>query len=120
VVRRDVTVRQVLHYGQKFSLVANSQAFGQPLDVQGGPDPWFVRSLSKSQDHYSKLAKHQEISATPRASYANVWQVGLRPPPRDRAQKRNVLFPRRRFTPHTGCFSTSVATQMENFASWEG
>jgi len=74
--------RQVLHYGQKFSLVANSQAFGNPLDCEGGPDPWFVRSLSKSQDHYSKLSKHQEMSATPRASYANVWQVGsgLQPP----------------------------------------
>jgi hypothetical protein len=77
------------------SHAAPSQAFGSPVDAEGGADPWFVRSLPKSQDHYSKLAKHQEVSATPRASYANVWTV-LDPDPMARPRAEGEPVPVRR------------------------
>mmetsp|Transcript_19170 Transcript_19170/g.36701 ORF Transcript_19170/g.36701 Transcript_19170/m.36701 type:complete len:408 (-) Transcript_19170:219-1442(-) len=74
---------ELVHYGQHLHLVAHPQAFGLELDDKGGPDPWYVRSMPQSMNHFSKLTRHQEISATPRNSYHCVWQI-LDPNPANR------------------------------------
>jgi len=71
---------EVLHYGQKFYLIANPEVNGDEIDDEGGIEPWFVRSTALSNTHFSKLARHQEICLTNVKGYDGVWQVATTDP----------------------------------------
>lgn len=56
---------------------------------------WYVRSMPQSMNHFSKLTRHQEISATPRNSYHCVWCA--REPRGRKCMSRGVLVERASF-----------------------
>eukprot|EP00239_Pterosperma_sp_CCMP1384_P007692 CAMPEP_0197845490 /NCGR_PEP_ID=MMETSP1438-20131217/2411_1 /TAXON_ID=1461541 /ORGANISM="Pterosperma sp., Strain CCMP1384" /LENGTH=404 /DNA_ID=CAMNT_0043456801 /DNA_START=127 /DNA_END=1341 /DNA_ORIENTATION=- len=66
---------ETLHYGQKVMLVVNPQVNSHPVDVRGGPEPWYLRSVHTSTTHHSKFTHQQEVSVCPKYSYDNVWVV---------------------------------------------
>lgn len=63
----------IIRYGQKIFLAIHPHVYGEELDEKGGPEPWYMTSLQVSTTHHSQMARHQEVSVTPKNTYNNAW-----------------------------------------------
>jgi len=65
----------VLHYGQKFKIIANPMIVGEPLDRDGVEDPLYLRSMAVSTTNFAKFSRHQEVVLTNDAGFNTIWTV---------------------------------------------